>query len=198
MKAGGTIASPNTMVWEFFGALRRLCIRITEYQEESDSEIRQDVAVAIILAVQCVEVFLNVYFRVLVSEEDFADKEKQIIADLENPRFGLECKIRDWPEKVFGKKLNLGEGAGQRFIALKNLRNRLVHFTSSHQTIEIPGIAIQGLADISAYQSLSAQTALDALFTSEDFLCEVFSLRGIDSENLSHALHSWTGRVPNK
>lgn len=196
MKKGETLASPNTMVWELFEALRRLCIRVSGYPEESDSEIRQDTVIAIILAVQCVEVFLNIYFRVVVSEADFSQHKKQITSDLDNPRIGLDHKIRNWPERVFGKKLNFGHGAGQRFIELKNLRNRLMHFTSAHRTIEVPGVVIHGLADISAFQSLSAQSALDALFTAEDFLCEIFALRGIASENFSHELHMWTGKVP--
>jgi hypothetical protein len=184
------------MVWELFQALRRLCVRITQYPADNESEIRQDAAISIILAVQCVEVFLNIYFRVLVSEAAFAHAAEQVTSDLQNPRFGLDSKLKDWPELVFGKRLNLSEGVGQRFIALKSLRIRLMHFTSTHQTIEIPGVAIHGLADVSAYQSLSAQSALDALYTSEDFLCEVFALRGITPENLPHALHSWTGKVP--
>lgn len=198
MNTGETLATPHSMVWELFGGLRRLCIRVSNCQEENDSEIRQDAAIAVILAVQCVEVFLNVYFRVMVSEVEFSRHAKQIISDLENPRFGLDNKIKEWPKQVFGKKLNLGAGAGQRFTELKNLRNQLMHFTSSHQTVEVTGVTIHGLADLSAYQSLSAKTALDALFTSEDFLCEVFSLRGISSSNLSHELHSWTGKVPNE
>jgi hypothetical protein len=92
--------------------------------------------------------------------------------------------------------LPLDKGAGQRFIKLKNLRHKLMHFTSSHETLAIPGVAIQGLADTTAYESLSMKAALEALHTAEAFLCEVFILRGIAPKDLPQALHSWTGRPP--
>jgi len=161
-----------------------------------EAETRQDAAVAVILAVQCVEVFFNIFFRVLVSETSYSHAEHRICADLKNPRFGLDRKLKEWPAAVFGKGLELGSGTGQRFIALKNTRHRLMHFTSSHQTNSIPGVEIHGLADISVYSELSLQSAFDALRTAEDFLCEVFMLRGIAKDNLPHAMHSWTGRPP--
>ena len=196
MNQGQTLASPNHIVWQLFEALRRICVRISECTEENDSEIRQDAAIAVILSVQCVEVFLNVYFRVVVSEAGFEHKADDIICDLSNPRFGLESKIRKWPQKVFGKELNFSQGAARQFVELKNKRNRLMHFTSSHQSIEVPGVEIHGMADVSEYTALNAKTAFNALSIAEEFLCEVFAMRGISTEHIPHALHSWTGRVP--
>ncbi|MDZ4056291.1 MAG: hypothetical protein U1D69_04880 [Polynucleobacter sp.] len=195
MVSDNALASPNHMVWELFQALRRHCFRLHQYPG-SEAETRQDAAVAVILAVQCVEVFLNIFFRVLVSEPSYSDAELRICRDLKNPRFGLDRKIKEWPLAVLGRRLELGLGIGQRFVALKDTRHRLMHFTSSHQTISIPGVEIHGLADISVYSELSVETALEALRTAEDFLCEVFMLRGITEDNLPHAMHSWTGQPP--
>jgi hypothetical protein len=144
----------------------------------------------------CVEVFLNVFFRVVVSEPEFAGAADRICHDLEDTRVGLDRKLKDWPEIVFAKKLELGAGAGQRFVALKNTRHRLMHFTSSHQTFEHAGVVIHGLADTTLYEDLSSESAVQALGTAEEFLCEVFKLRGISEANLPHALHSWTGKPP--
>lgn len=189
-----TLSSPNRLVWELFQALRRLCFRVTEAHATQDAAaLRQDAALCIILAVQCVEVFFNIYFRVLISEPAFAHAAGRISSDLQKTQFGLDRKIKEWPKLVFGRKLSLEKGVGQRFVALKNLRHTLTHFTSSHETFAIPGVAIHGLADTSAYESISAESAIKALHTAEAFLCEVFTLRGICSENLPHALHSWTG-----
>jgi len=197
MPKNRSLSSPNRMVWELFEALRRLCIRVTEAHATQDvAALRQDSALCIILAVQCVEVFFNIYFRVLISESAFAHANERISADLQKKQFGLDRKIKEWPKLVFGKKLSLDKGAGQRFVELKNLRHTLMHFTSSHETIAIPGVAIHGMADTSAYESLSAESAIEALHTAEAFLCEVFTLRGISTENLPHALHSWTGMPP--
>jgi hypothetical protein len=191
------LSSPNHMVWELFQALRRLCVRVTEsHAEQDESALRQDAALCVILAVQCVEVFFNVYFQVIISESNYVHAAEKISGDLASTQCGLDSKIKDWPLLVFGKRLPLGEGAGQRFITLKKLRHKLMHFTSSCESISIPGVAIHGLADTSAYHALSAKSAIESLYTAEDFLCEVFTLRGISSENLPHALHSWTGRPP--
>lgn len=185
------------MVWELFAALRRLCSRVQEAHSVQDtSALHQDAALCIILAVQCVEVFFNIYFRVLVSEPSYNHAADRIFIDLEKKQFGLDQKIKEWPKLVFGKSLSLDKGVGQKFVTLKNLRHTLMHFTSSHETFATPGIAIHGMADISAYKSLSAESAIEALNIAEAFLCEVFKLRGISSENLPHVLHSWTGRPP--
>lgn len=197
MTADRTLSSPNHMVWELFQALRRLCVRVAESQDaQDDSALRQDAALCVILAVQCVEVFFNMYFQVLISEPAYAHAAEKISTDLASTQCGLDRKIKDWPLLVFGQRLPLGEGAGQRFVTLKNVRHKLMHFTSTHESFSIPGIAIHGMADTSAYHALSAKSAIEALHIAEAFMCEVFRLRGISSENLPHALHSWTGRPP--
>ena len=197
MSTDRTLSSPNRMVWELFQALRRLCARVTEaHATQDESALQQDAAICVILAVQCVEVFFNVYFRVLISEPAYAHAAEKISADLARKQFGLDGKIKEWPGQVFGKKLALDKGVGQKFVALKNLRHSLMHFKSSHETFSIPGVTIHGLADTSAYKSLSVKSAIEALQTGEAFLCEVFTLRGITPENLPHELHFWTGRPP--
>lgn len=197
MLNGRTLSSPNRIVWELFEALRRLCVRAKEaHAAQDESASRQDAALCVILSVQCVEVFFNVYFRVLISEPAYAHAEENISADMNSTRCGLERKIKHWPNLVFGKKLSLDKGVGQQFVALKNLRHKLMHFTSSHETLSFPGVAIHGLADTSAYEALTVKSAIDALHTAEAFLCEVFKLRGISTNDLPHALHSWTGRPP--
>lgn len=193
-----TLSSPNRMVWELFEALRRLCARASDVHNKNESAQRQDAAICVILSVQCVEVFFNIYFRVLISEAAFAHAAEQISSDLEKTQFGLDRKIKEWPHLVFGKKLSLDKGAGQRFVTLKNLRHKLMHFSSSHESFEIPGMTVQGLADTSVYEEISACTATDALHTAEAFLCEVFTLRGVAANDLLHSLHSWTGRPPIK
>lgn len=196
MSTDRALSSPNHIVCELFQALRRLCARVAEaHSAKDESALRQDVAICVILAVQCVEVFFNVYFRVLISEPAYAHAAEKISEDLVRTQCGLDRKIKDWPKLVFGQKLPLDRSAGQRFIELKNLRHKLMHFTSSHETLAIPGVSIHGLADTTAYESLSAQDALEALHAAEAFLCEVFTLRGIVPNDLPHALHSWTGRL---
>ena len=184
------------MVWQYFQALRRLCGAIEQNEGHDKATIQQDAALGVILAVTGVEIFMNVYFRVLVDEEPYKDAAPCILDDLEN-QAPLEKKIRKWPSTVFGKELNLGAGVGQMFTNLKTLRNRLVHFSSSHETIELPGFKIQGMADTSIYSSLNAHSANSALEVAEQFICEIFRLRGISAQECPHALHAWTGKIPN-
>lgn len=191
------VSSPNTIVWQYFQALRRLCYAIEQHEDHDKEIIQQDAALGVILAITGVEIFLNVYFRVLVDEEPYKHAAAYILNDLEN-QVSLEKKIKKWPSTVFGKKLNLGAGVGQLFTNLKTLRNKLVHFSSSHETIELPGFKIQGMADTSIYALLNAKSATNTLEVAEQFICEIFALRGISEQKCPHALHAWTGKVPNK
>lgn len=186
-----SLYSPNKMVQELFESLRRMCNRLSVEQDESIT--RQDSALCIILSVQCVEVFFNMYFRTIASESEFEHISERLLVDLKNTRFGLEQKIKQWPELVFGEKLNLDKAAGQRFVALKDLRHKLMHFSSSHESILLQGIAVHGLADASIYDSLTAKSALEALKAAEDFICEVFKLRGLSHEKQMLSLRLWMG-----
>jgi hypothetical protein len=171
MATNRKLSTPNRMVCELFQALRRLCVRVTEaHALKNESAIRQDAAICVILAVQCVEVFFNVYFRILISEPAYAHAAEKISEDLARTQCGLDTKIKYWPKLVFDQKLPLDKGAGQRFIELKNLRHKLMHFTNSHETLAIHGIVIHGLADTTVYESLSVHAALEALHTAEAFL----------------------------
>ncbi len=183
------------MVWQYFQALRRLCYAIDQHQDHDKETIQQDAALGVILAVTGVEIFMNVYFRVLVDEAPYKYAAPCIIYDLEN-QVSLEKKIKKWPEAVFGQKLNFNAGIGQQFTNIKTLRNKLAHFSSSHETIELPGVKIQGMADTSVYASLTAHSAVNALEVAERFICEILRLRGISEQECPHALHAWTGKVP--
>lgn len=197
MTEESTLSSPNHMVWELFQSLRRLCLRVAESHVANDGPaIRQDSALCIILSVQCVEAFFNVFFRVLIDEPAYAHAANRIGTELSKTNFGLDKKIKDWPLLAFGQKIPLDRGAAQKFITLKNFRHQLMHFKSTHETFAIPGVALHSLTDTSAYHALSANAALEALHTAEEFICEVFRLRGIPPEDFPHALHAWTGRPP--
>ena len=187
------LSSPNRVVWSYFSALRRMCYQVEEHSSESHK--KEDAALCVIIAVTVVEIFLNVYFRILISETPFMHAEEKIQNDLKN-QVSLDRKLKEWPMEVFRKKIDYGSGAGQDFIELKNLRNRLVHFSSTWETIEIPGVAIHGLADTSALDSLGDHSAIKALKAAEGFLVEVFRLRGIKESDIPGALHLWTGLPP--
>lgn len=193
LRKNKVLSSPNRMVWSYFSALRRMCYQVELHS--SDGHKKEDAALCVITAVTVVEVFLNVYFRILISENPYKHAEEKIKHDLER-QIPLDRKLKEWPKAVFGKKIDFGSGPGQKFMELKNIRNSLVHFSSTWETLEIPGVTIHGLADISAFEPLGEHSASQALETAEQFIAEVFRLRGIHEADIPGALHSWTGEVP--
>jgi len=188
-----TLSSPNRMVWQYFNALRRLCYRVVT--NENKAEIPQDATLCVILAVTGVEIFLNTYFRIMINEEPYEHAKEHILNDLAR-QASLDKKIKEWPDKVLGKSIQLDSGVGLEFTNLKKLRNKLIHFSSDYEIFKFSGVTINGLADTTVYDSLDANSALKALETAEKFICEIFRLRGIEEANICHALHSWTGKVP--
>jgi len=154
--------------------------------------MKQDAALCIMLSVAVVETFVNVFFRVAVTEERFRAHEGPILHGLET-RLPLAEKLRTWPELVFGQALDWGSGSPQRFTELRRLRNSLMHFTSSHETFSHQEIEIRGLADTAAFDGLSPSAVRQALITARGMVREILILRGLEGDHLTDALHLWTG-----
>ena len=187
------LSSPNRMIWQYFEALRRLVVGLDYARDET--VLKQDAALCIMVAVTVVEAFLNTFFRVVVSEPGFTQHKQRVIQDLDKRR-SLDHKLRNWPGDILGKALDFTAPTPKAFLALKDRRNALMHFTSSHKTIRLPGVEIQGLADTSVLDTLTLSDARNALEVAEGMVCELFRLRGTPEDQLPDALHMWTGRVP--
>ncbi len=181
------------MIWQYFEALRRLVGGLDHARDET--VLKQDAVLCIMLAVTVVEAFLNTFFRVIVGEPDFAQHKPRVLADLDRRR-SLDHKLRNWPGDILGEPLDFTAPVPKAFLTLKERRNALMHFTSSHETVRLPGIEIQGLADTSVLDTLALRDAVNALQVAEDMVCELIRLRGTPEDKLPHALHLWTGRVP--
>ncbi|RTL56477.1 MAG: hypothetical protein EKK46_04520 [Rhodocyclaceae bacterium] len=156
---------------------------------------RQATALAVVMAVTVGEVFLNLWFRVRVEEKAVPGHRDSLLKDL-NVRIPLHHKLKHWPSRYLSAPLDLNSGAGGEFVKLKSLRNSIVHFTSSHESIELAGVTIHGLADTSAYDSLSSKQAVWALQTAENFVAEIFRLADIAEKEIPNALHAWAGKPP--
>ncbi|MFT6909440.1 MAG: hypothetical protein ACJAS1_006159 [Oleiphilaceae bacterium] len=168
-------------------------------QTTDSNTARQEAALAIVMAVNAVEVFLNLYFRVVVEEDGFK-KHKYYLLDSIDKRKGLEFKIKNWPLKILGESVDLSKETGKEFYQLKDLRNSIVHFTSSHDTLDLggTGVIFKGVAETTRYNSLQYSHAKNALDTSRRFVEQIFRLRGIEEGLLPNALHSWCGVPINK
>lgn len=188
-----TFSSPNRMVREYFDFLRRLTRRAQS--AETDADERQDTAVCVVMAVTIIEIFLNLYIRIVIEESSFRRNREQILKDMKD-RCSLDKKLKKWPHLVFGKKLNLKNGPGKEFMDLKELRNNLVHFQSSWDTLNFPAMVINGVANTTAYDSLKSGDAVKAVTIAEKMLAEIFRLRGMPEEEVPHALHLWAAKLP--
>lgn len=186
-----TYSSPNRIVWEYFLSLRLLEQHARDAQ--SPELARQAAALAVVMAVTVSEVFLNLWFRVRVEEKCIAGHRESFLRDLES-RVSLERKLKHWPTRYLSAPLNLSSGAGHEFSLLKTIRNSIIHFTSSHESVEVNSISIHGLADTSDYDALSSKQATWALHTAENLVAEVFRLAGVAEEDIPHALHVWIGK----
>jgi hypothetical protein len=179
------------MLWQFHSSLSRQVALATS--ATNADECRQNVAVCVLLSVSLVETFFNMFFRIVVSEVGFTQFSAQILQDFKN-QVSLEYKIKEWPKLIFGKNIDFSQGMGQKFIQLKNMRNWLMHFTSTFESFSFDNITVQGLADISKYEALNARDAAEALTIAEGFIAELLKLRGVQPEHMPFQLQFWLGK----
>lgn len=188
-----TFSSPNRIVWEYFLSLRLL--EENARKAASPELARQATALAVIMSVTVVEVFLNLWFRVRVEERDIPGERESLLKDL-SARISVDRKLRQWPKRYLTRAIDFERGAGSELMKLKQLRNSIVHFTSSHEGIDFEGVAIHGLADTTSYDALNQSTANWALRTAESFIEELLSSAGYAATEIPHILHAWTGKAP--
>jgi len=124
------LSSPNRMVWNYFDSLRQLTSGLNKIEDEL--ELKHHLVICITLAIMACETFVNVYFRVLVSEPWFSSSEQDILKDI-SKRKSLDYKIKNWPKKVLGNSLDMQKSEILSFLELKDHRNKLMHFTSTHE-----------------------------------------------------------------
>lgn len=159
MSDSRSLASPHSLIWHYYECLKRQIRRVPT--DETDRVQKQELALALFLAVSVVETFINAFFRVVVEEDGFRVHRKRVLKDIER-RASLEAKIKEWPKKVLGSRLDSSAPNVKRFLELKNHRNALMHFVSSHEIIELPGpVYVHGMADMSAFETLSLESAAE-------------------------------------
>jgi len=187
------LVSPTHVIWEYFSSLQQL---VAAANEARNRELRrQAAALAVIMGVTVGEVFLNVWFRVRVEEIHDKAERNAFLKDLSPPFKSLERKLQDWPKQYLGKELDLQSGPGRAFTDLKDLRNSIVHFKSTHETITYDNVSIHGLADFTSYDSLNYESARAAFETIQAFVAEIFRLAGVSPKEIPHELRTWTGIV---
>ncbi len=186
-----SVSTPADVVIEYFDSLRWLA---DSAEDAGDEQVaRRFAAMATIMAVTAVDVFFNLWFRALVEDRDDQALRADLIRDLE-ARVSLDQKLGEWTKRHLPAMLDLKQGPGRAFVELKELRNGIIHFTSTHETIHTPGMIVHGMANTSSYDSLSAKSARDAVSVAEALIEEILRLAGFDEEMISTALAAWIGK----
>lgn len=187
-----TLSSPNNVPWTICSILRRLSSVVGV---DRDPEIiKQDAMIAIFLGINTIEVFTNIFFRVVAEEAQFVHAREQILRDLDNWQFPLHRKLQDWPQKAFEETISKNDSRWLRFIELRDWRNELTHFKSTHERVVLPdSVIITGLVDLSPYLRLNAETPVYVLDCVRGVVGAIGECRGIPTKQIHGFLHSWLG-----
>jgi hypothetical protein len=180
----------NGMVLEYIKILDRV---VNELNSISDKRVRvQNILLSILLSIAVVETFINLFFQVTVLKSPYS-LHKEFIANSLKSFKSIDFKIKKWPKMVFGKELDLTTGIGKQFVDLKNLRNRLMHF-STLGNVKIDGKGFDTFSDISFYESLEIPDAHNASNVAEETILEILKLSGLTGDKLTSQRLRWTGK----
>ena len=183
-------SSPNSMVMEYWNLLRNIVY--SDHKNCDEKIIRQHVMLSILLSITVVETFMNIYFRLLVSHGKFKKYEHTIINDLDN-RMSLEKKLIKWPKLLFDREFDQSKGVGLEFKELKDLRNKLMHFTTTHETLKINDIEIHGLSDTSVFYNLKLEDCYQSESVAHRTMAEIIRLSGKTEEQVKAEMIHYTG-----
>jgi hypothetical protein len=183
------LASNQTIIWSYYNILQNLVFDFKN--AKSEKEKREKAVLVIIMSVTVVETFMNVYFFLLASEEKYSERFELITKEIRSA--SLDSKIKRWPKKLLGKKINLGSGVGQKFQNLKKLRNKLLHFQSEHNELMHDNIQLKKLIDISVYENILEYDVESCPSLVLDCVSKIFSLVGIPENKMGGFIHTWFG-----
>jgi len=190
MRDDEALASPNFMIHNFNMALAEA---INRAQMADGTQMKREIMLSVLLANTVIETFLNAYFRVVVSEASHQHHESTFLAQTAKP-FPLARKIHDWPKKYLGTAIDENSPALKQVEKLRNLRNELGHFTSSHESLNVGGvIRINGLSNITIFDQLTLDYANGLPNTVLHFAYEIFRLRGLAEPELPQCARIWLG-----
>jgi len=189
-------STPNGALWPLFAALRRICV---QPPSEDRSTIEQDGLIAIFLSITIIEAFTNVFFQVVAHEEQFAHAKARILKDLTRRGLPTGVKIVEWSQQAFGAEVNQRDPRWQRYEKMRDHRNELTHFRSSFSTIAVPdNVFIKGLADMSAFRRITANTPVEAMACVIGIAELIVTARGVRPEGLSGHVQHWLGAIPDE
>jgi hypothetical protein len=191
MFPNATLASQHALVSHYFQFARRTVMEAESLPPDSDRPTF--IAAAIILVVGAVEAYLNIVGRLWVEQVPDFEHADRIRKDLAR-RVPFGTKLRTWPEMLFGQPLALDAGTPKEFVELVELRNYLMHFTSTYDTLQVENVPIRGLTDMTRFYQLDAPAGRSAVDLAESTIFELIRLQGLSEERVLMAGTMWSGR----
>jgi hypothetical protein len=191
---GKSVGSSNLLIWKYFGCLDMI-EKLIGKKVTFEDDILKLVMMSVFMTVACIETFFNTYFRELLEDAKYEDIREKMLPEFDNFNLGLNKKLKRWPDIFFNKNI-YGSNAGKEFVKYKDIRNNLMHYKHTYESIkDRGGIEFKGLTDLSVYDNLNAQLAFNAKTVVINLLKEVFIAAGISKGDLKPIIQKWTGEI---
>ena len=114
--------------------------------------------------------------------------------DLSKPE-SLDYKVKNWPQLLFNKKLDLSQGVGQQFILLKKFRNSQMHYRYTNESLDLNGLKITGLTDVYDSHKLTRKNADEYYKIMWQFIKHIIETSGSTQEKSPFKLQLWTSII---
>lgn len=191
------LASPHSVVWGYFHSAVLLARSAVESESESDTKAYA--ASTVFLSVAAIEAYLSVLAKLWIDQTTgpLDPNHKKVSRDLERRR-SLGYKIRNWPQMLFGRKIDPTLPAAKRFLECIELRNGLTHFESATYSQTMANLTLNGLVSNATFSSLNGDVCVESLLAAKNFLRYLVELQ-LPSEKSDNPLriesivHGWTG-----
>ena len=158
-----------------------------------EDEVRQDALASLLLGMAVVEAFSNAYGHVVADE--IGGAPGQALRKVVKRGGPTDPKIEALFEHGFNQAaLNKTDPRWMEYVKLRKLRNHFVHFGTTHESIDIPGVGtLRGMADLKELSQLTAQTPKWALITIRSLVEFVGEGRGMTKAQASALAHNYLG-----
>jgi hypothetical protein len=187
-------STSNKIVWEFYTNLK-LLEKYYRGKAVNEGYIKNIAMMSIFMSVACVEAFINMFFRELLEDNKYSHLKDKTLPEMENNRFGLEQKIKQWPERFFSKNV-YGTKPGKAFQQIKNTRNSLLHYRHTYEPIEVEqGVTWAGLTDFTIFDKLTNEYSFNARDIATNFIREILLASGCAEDRVHLNLQHWTGEM---
>ncbi len=185
------IGSPHSIIWSYFSLLKNLSWHSDEVN--SAKEKRENNLLVILMTITVVETFYNLFFSLLVSSDKYQIHKERILSDIRDTKYSFEKKLKEWPDVLFHKNVEFGKGIGQKFLTIKDKRNKLLHFLPEYKNLETSNLKLESEVDISIYEELDKFDAKSCPSLILDFVSELFIVANHPPERVGHLIHIWFG-----